>query len=298
MNSSSRIVERSPVSRRYGSDRDILSSSPEEDRRPEAERLGGRRALAPLLAEVPPRCSRSGNLYSSRLGPFTRCGEVYEIPKFVFVGPVGGDSWLRIGLFAGIHGDEEAGSIALARLLAELHESPELARGLELHVYPVCNPTGYEDGTRSPRGGDDLNREFWTDSTQPEVRLLEKELKVLRFDGIVALHADDTSEGVYGYVGGDVLTRHLLEPALDAAEDFLPRNRTMQIDGWKAENGIIEKGFSGILSAPASQQPKPFEIVFETPALAEVNRQVDAHRTALLAIFNAIDSLRAHAANI
>jgi len=260
--------------------------------------LRTRRSVDDVLKILPARASRAGNLYATRLGPFPRCGAVYEIPKFVFVGPVGGDFRLRLGLFAGIHGDEEAGCHALAALLAELHENPSLARGLELHVYPVCNPSGYEDGTRWPRAGEDLNREFWKNSTQPEVRLLERELEGLRFDGLIALHADDTSDGTYGYVGGDVLTKNLLEPALVAAEAFLPRNRTPHIDGWNAENGIIEEGFSGILSAPASQQPRPFEIVFETPALSAPDLQVQANLAALYAIFDAAQSLRAHAANI
>jgi hypothetical protein len=260
--------------------------------------LRARRSVDDVLKVLPSRASRAGNLYAKQLGPFPRCGALYEISKFVFVGPVGGDFRLRLGLFAGIHGDEEAGCHALAALLAELHENPSLARGLELHVYPVCNPSGYEDGTRWPRAGEDLNREFWKNSAQPEVRLLERELEGLRFDGIIALHADDTSDGTYGYVGGDVLTKNLLEPALVAAEEFLPRNRTPHIDGWNAENGIIEEGFSGILSAPASQQPRPFEIVFETPALGDPDLQVQANLAAIYAIFEAAQSLRAHAANI
>ncbi len=40
------------------------------------------------------------------------------------------------------------------------------------------------------------------------------------------------------------------------------------IDNFEANNGIIEQGYEGILSAPAEQHPKPFEIVFETPHLA------------------------------
>ena len=260
--------------------------------------LRQRRSVGELLSRLPARASRAGNLFSIELEPFTRCGLQYGIPKFVFIGPVGGDTRLRIGLFAGLHGDEEAGCEALVDLIAEFHETPELAAGLELHIFPVCNPSGYEDGTRWARGGPDLNREFWKNSPHPEVRLLETQLRGLAFDGLVALHADDTSDGIYGYVAGDVLTKNLLEPALRAAEEILPRNRTPRIDGWRASDGIIEEGFSGVLSAPPEQKPKPFEIVFETPASADVLLQAGAHRAALLAIFEAAIALRAHAANI
>jgi protein MpaA len=257
-----------------------------------------RRSLTALWSAIPERSGRKGDLYELDLGEVSRCGGQYDLRKYVFIGPVGGAPWLRLGIFAGIHGDEPAGSEALVSLLAELHETPELARGLELHVYPVCNPSGYEDHTRWARGGPDLNREFWCDSAEPEIRLLEEQLLGLGFGGLISLHADDESDGIYGYVGGDVLTKNLLEPALAAASSHLPRNSTSQIDGWKAQNAIIEEGFEGILSAPPSQEPRPFEIIFETPALAPLSAQVAAHRAALLAIFDAATALRAHAADI
>ncbi len=257
-----------------------------------------RRRIDDLLKVVPGQAEREGNLFSSELRPFVRCGDEYRIPKFVFMGPPGGDSYARVGLFGGIHGDEEAGSIALAELLRRLHEEPAIALGLELIVYPVCNPTGYEDNTRWSRSGADLNREFWLGSREPEVALIEEQLEGLRFDGIISLHADDTSNGVYGYAGGDVLTRNLLEPALVAAEAHLPRNRTSPIDGWNAQEGIIEDFFDGVLSAPPGQSPRPFEIILETPQLTDIRAQVDAHLAALLAIFRASRTLRAHGANI
>ncbi len=256
------------------------------------------RNLEELLARAPGEGSSLGNLFFLPLPAFSRGDRHYSIPKYRFVGPPGGDAYVRLGLFGGLHGDEPAGCRALIQLLEALSEDPGLATGYELFVFPVCNPTGFEDGTREARGGGDLNRAFWRQTSEPEVALLEAELMALRFDGIISLHADDTSDGLYGYVGGDVLTRHLLEPALVAAEAFLPRNHTNRIDGWPAERGIIEEVFVGVLSAPASQKPRPFEIVFETPQRADPEAQVSAHLAAILAIIKAHRSLRAHAANI
>jgi predicted deacylase len=257
-----------------------------------------RRSVGELLDRLPKVALSVGNLFAAPLAGFNRCGVDYRLPKYVFIGPPGGDAYQRVALFAGLHGDEVAGSIALVELLLDLHENPGLATGFELFVYPVCNPSGYEDATRWPRGGPDLNREFWCGSSQPEVALLEEQLAALRFDGIVSLHSDDTTDGIYGYVAGDVLTKYLLEPALAAGEKFLPRNRTGLIDGWPANDGIIEDCFSGVLSAPASQTPRPFEIVFETPQSADLDAQVAAHRAAVLAVLHAALRLRAHAANI
>lgn len=261
-------------------------------------RMRERRSLGKLLEPLTAADLATGNLFFSPLPEFQRCCRAFQIPKYVFIGPPGGGTYQRLGLFGGIHGDEAAGSVALVELLRRLIEDPRPATGYELFVYPVCNPTGYEDDTRWPRGGEDLNRAFWRNSSEPEVLLLEHQLEEFRFDGLVSLHADDTSEGLYGYVAGDVLTRHLLEPALAAAEAFLPRNHTGRIDGWPAERGIIEDAFLGVLAAPPTQTPRPFEIVFETPQLANFDQQVQAHLAALLAILKAHRSLQAHAANI
>ncbi len=188
--------------------------------------------------------------------------------------------------------------MASATLIERLHADPELARGYELFIYPVCNPGGYSDNTRWSRSGFDLNREFWKKSPEPEVRLLEAQLQKLRFDGLIALHTDDTSEGVYGFVKGHELTRHVLEPALDAAAGILPRNFDKSIDNFEANNSIIEQGYDGILSAPADQTPRPFEIVFETPHHAPLDRQVEAHVLAVQTILDRFKVLISEAQGI
>ena len=98
-----------------------------------------------------------------------------------------------------------------------------------------------------------MNREFWKNSPEPEVRLLQAELVSRSFQGIISLHTDDTSVGFYGFAHGATLTKHLIEPALAAAERFLPRNELSVIDGFAARNGIIRDTFYGILSAPPKE---------------------------------------------
>ena len=187
----------------------------------------------------------------------------------------------RVGIFAGIHGDEQSGVIAAMQLLHHLECDPMIAQFYELYIYPVCNPWGFDAGKREGESGKDLNRCFWGREEEPEVRLLEQELRAKRFDGIIALHTDDTSEGIYGYANGSTLTRHLLEPALHAASDTLPRDTRPEIDTHPADSSIITGGYMGILAAPPEQHPRPFEIVFETPHLAPLGRQVEAHLTVL-----------------
>jgi hypothetical protein len=229
-----------------------------------------REPLAPLHRAGAPWLTTS-------LGSWTVGLDDYALEQFLFVGPRGGGDYYRVGIFAGVHGDEVAGVEAAVRFLQELAQTPELARGYEVYIYPLCNPTGFEDGTRHSRSGRDLNREFWLGSREPEVQLLEQQIRTLRFDGLIALHADSDSPGLYAFALGAQVTHHVVEPALAAAEKVVPRNCEARIDNFIARNGLIRKGYPGMLCAAPEARPRPFEIVLETPLLAEQELQVEAN---------------------
>ncbi|MFA5263136.1 MAG: succinylglutamate desuccinylase/aspartoacylase family protein [Opitutaceae bacterium] len=231
-------------------------------------------------------------------GQFCNDRRYYKIPRFVFLGPQTSVSQRRIGFFALVHGDEPAGAYALLRLLQTLANQPTLATGYDLVCYPICNPTGYEDGTRHNRAGRDLNREFWRGSDQSEVRILEEELATQNLDGIITLHADDTSDGLYGYAHGRVLNENLLIPALHASGKVLPRNHESVIDGFAARDGVICDCFKGVLAPPPEQRPRPFEIIFETPARALLEQQVAAAAIALETILSEYRGFIAYAAHL
>ena len=204
----------------------------------------------------------------------------------------------KFGIFAGLHGDEEAGVLAVQELIRWANTHPQELADFELHLYPVCNPTGCDQKTRHSSAGLDLNREFWTGSTEPEVIYLESELRREQFHGIVQLHSDDTSHGVYGFVRGSLLSEELLKPALACAAEFLPFNYNAIIDGFEADHGIIRECYEGILSAPPEQRPQPLEIVFETPALAPLDQQVTATIEAVKTILAEYRTLQAYAADL
>jgi hypothetical protein len=167
-----------------------------------------------------------------------------------------------------------------------------------VQVYPICNPTGFEDRTRHSRHSKDLNREFWKGSVEPEIEILEHELKSGHFNGLIQLHADDTSDGMYGFVRGHTLTENLLRPALLEAGKVLPRNVNATIDGFAARDGIIYDHYEGILAAPARMDPVPFEIILETPHHAPMELQIEALVMAARTILGEYRRLIAFAANI
>lgn len=257
-----------------------------------------RRSVAELIRPLDESAVGSAHLFPVHMDYITSRGEPARMPRYYFAGPGTQSSFIRVGLFAGIHGDEEAGVHASLEFLRQIRLDPERVRGYEFFVYPVCNPTGFADGTRWSRTGLDLNREFWSQSGEVEVQLIERQLENLLFDGLIALHADDTSHGLYGFVKGHALTRHVLEPALARAESVLPRNFDKSIDNFAAQAGVIVEGYQGILSAPPEQHPKPFEIVFETPQLAPLDQQVEASLLALQEILDRFRTLISEAQNI
>jgi predicted deacylase len=220
------------------------------------------------------------------------------VPRYLYLGERGGGDAIRLGLFATIHGDEPEGALALGRFLRILEQDPEIGRGFALFIYPLCNPTGIERGTRESRSGKDLNREFWRQSPEPEVRFLESEIYLHAFDGIITLHADNTSTGLYGFVNGAVLSENLLKPALRAGEKFLPRDRRHVIDGFPARNGIIYRSYDGVLRAVPGLERPPFELTLETPQKAPVYLQVEAFAAALKTILIEYRSLISFGQNI
>lgn len=255
-------------------------------------------SVSKLLNPLLELAEGSESLFAAPLEFTDSRGHATTIPRYLFTGPGGSATYLRVGIFAGIHGDEESGAEAAVELLRRLQRDPEPARGYELFIYPVCNPWGYEHNARWLKSGADMNREFWRGSDETEVLLLEGQLLRLAFDGIISLHTDDTSAGLYGFVKGHQLTRHVLEPSLEAASRFLPRNFDRSIDNFQANNGIIEQGYTGILGAPPTQKPKPFEIVFETPHTAPIDLQIEAHVAAIHSILGNFRSMIAQAQNI
>lgn len=251
-----------------------------------------------LLAPLEELSAKSECLFSAHLGYQDTRGESGLLPRFLFAGPGDRRSFLRVGVFAGVHGDEAGGVEAAVELLRRLHADPRPALGYELFVYPVCNPWGYTRDARWLKSGADMNREFWRGSDEIEVLVLEGQLMKLAFDGVISLHGDDTSNGLYGFAKGHQLTRHVLEPGLEAAAKFLPRNFDRSIDNFQANEGIIVDGYTGILGAPPTQKPRPFEIVLETPSHAPADLQVESHIAAVLTMLDRFRVMISEAQNI
>jgi murein peptide amidase A len=226
------------------------------------------------------------------VGSFEVDEKRYTIPRFLFRGPATGVPSIRLGIFSLIHGNGSAGALGLQHFLNSLVNDPLSAVGYELAFYPLCNPTGYEDATRFNRAGYDLSREFWRGSSQPEVRIIEEELRTEQFDGIISLHADDASERLGGYTRDRVLNENLLRPALEASSHVLP------VSTGHSEEANSETGHRGILAPPPGPQSGPFEVVFRTPVTAPMTQQVEAISCALRSVLKEYRTFIAQGINL
>ena len=106
--------------------------------------------------------------------------------------------------------------------LQELEAAPHLARGVHLHVYPLCNPSGFAAGTRLNAADEDLAAQFWQRSSQPEVYYLERELGVHRFHGVISVTTKNLPGGFLVQTNSRVLSPVLTLPAIQASQRFLP----------------------------------------------------------------------------
>jgi Predicted deacylase len=108
-----------------------------------------RELLLPLLLEV----STSPYLLADSLGMWRFGEERFWIPRFVFQRTQRAKRRIKVGIFAGVHGDEPEAVLGLVDLVRALNRRPEIAREYQLWIYPVCNPSGFVDGTRRSRAG-------------------------------------------------------------------------------------------------------------------------------------------------
>jgi protein MpaA len=274
--------------------RNIKQSETAEQKRIAPEK----RSIEKLLLPLNKLADHSRHLLSKSFGNFENDGQTYQLPRYVYLGPKGGGDIIRIGIFATLHGDEPVGAVALQRLVWLLEQKRELGKGYALFLYPLCNPTGYEDNTRYKRGGKDLNREFWKGSVETEIRYLETEIWTHAFHGLIHLQSSQDSDGVHGFVNGTVLSEHLLKPALKEAENYLPRTSKTNIEGFPACNGIVYQTVAGALRAVPGLKPAPFELTLQTPGQAPQYLQVEALTAALQTVLLEYRHLLALAQNI
>lgn len=243
-----------------------------------------RRLLEPLVESA----GYSDYLVSGSVGVFQSGGRDYNIPRLVFMGPKGGGERIRFGIFAALRGTDTAGASAVLEFLQQLEAAPDTGADYQLHAYPVCNPTGFEDGTPHARGGRDLTREFWRGSRQPEVYFIEREVGIFNFHGVIVLQSADRAGGLRVSSPSAILSEALAVPAVAASLPYLPTDA-------EAVHNVLP---IRVLTASEELPHPPFELTLETPRSAPHEQQVRALVVALHSILASYLMLQSFRANL
>lgn len=218
---------------------------------------GQQNAIQDLLKPLLDLAERSDYLIAGSIGEYLVGEDLFQIPRFAFLGPAGGGDPTRLGIFATIHGDEPEGAEALVEFLKFLERKPRLARGYHLYVYPVCNPAGLVAHAKKNNSGTDLSKEFWRGSSRPEVYYLERELGVLQFHGVISLHVINDLAAFHIRTRSEILTREVLHPVIRAAQ------KRFSASGSGSGGGIGLPEY--FLASGEELDPVPFELQIGIP---------------------------------
>jgi murein peptide amidase A len=219
--------------------------------------------LRPLLDLA----ENSDYLIAGSVGEFMAGEELFQIPRFTFIGPGGGGDTIRLGIFAAIFGDEAEGVEAVIEFLERLEKKPRLAKGYHVYVYPVCNPTGFIARTRKNSSGEDLSKHFWRGSSQPEVYYLERELGVLRFQGVISIHAKNHLDTFVLRANSEILTQDVIHPVIESSQQLAPVSASTP--------GSIRDLPPDFLARGDELNPRPFEFHLGIPRKAPVRVRVN-----------------------
>jgi hypothetical protein len=245
------------------------------------------RMLQPLLDLV----GKSDYLAGGSVGEFAINKESFQIPRFIFMGPPGGGDTIRLGIFATFHGDEPEGAAAMVGFLQELERTPQFARGYHIYAYPICNPSGFMARTRNNHSGKDLTGHFWSGSSEPEIYYLEREMGVLRFQGVISLQTEKDANNFGVIIGSAILNRALVGPAIQAADRFCSEDamETTPVTGTlRSSPDTHSRNF---LTVTDELDPAPFELHIEIPGQVSDPCKINATINALKSILDSYRTL-------
>lgn len=266
-------------------DENLMLAAKQESVRNSAEE-GVIRSVSETLEELDRAAAESSGLMRKPLPPFSSGGKEYFIPRYLFVGPKGGGEAIRLGLFAGVHGDEPEGTFALIEFLEMLELRPETAKNYCLFAYPILNPSGFEANTRLTAEGLNITHEIWKNSLSPEVQIIQSELWMHGFDGIVSFRTDAAAAELSVAIGGPIFFRHLLGTTLTGAQDVLPQVILSGSDALPKWKSVLLEEPNELIRAAPGLKPRPFEIVITLPRNAPSYRQKSAVTLLLQTVLN------------
>jgi hypothetical protein len=183
-------------------------------------------------------------------------------------------------IFAGVHGNEPAGTEAALAFAADLGRNASRYPDMSFYIVPVANPWGWAHDLRHNGDNIDIARSF-AGRTTAEAAAIKQLLAIANCDLVVDLHEDRIHSGFYmlTYENGD--TRTAASIAAEAAKTGVPL-------GGDAHSGLYHiraADFAGVsrptLAMYARQRGCPSSYIVETSARLPLEQRVALHRLAL-----------------
>jgi len=204
----------------------------------------------------------------------------------------------RICVSAGIHGDEAAGTCALVGLLAEGFDFC----GLDAAIFPALSPDGLRAGSRTNFGGVDLNRDYREPKTDEVRAHLEALSRLGQLDLGICLHEDWEAEGSYIYENVKGHGAGMADELLGAMAAHIAPDGRGEIDGMRAEGGIIRPNLKAedFMEWPEAiflwEKHCPAVYTLETPSGLRLEQRVEAHCAAVRIACRLLIGERGHGA--
>ena len=165
---------------------------------------------------------------------------------------ISGESESRLGIFAGLRGDDIAGPKAIADFIDDLVAFPSLGSAFRIYAYPIVNPS-FETEARFIQLGRNVINENGRKMKSLEAYLIERELFVVQFQGLIVIHISDEIKGLQAVVyGANLHDTGSSDPF--SVRSLLPTN----------EHSVLESSWS--LTAGASLKQRPFELTLCIPS--------------------------------
>jgi hypothetical protein len=198
----------------------------------------------------------------------------------------------RFYVSTGVHGDEPAGPLAARALIKD----DRLPADAECWMLPCINPTGFALNQRENQEGIDLNRDYRNPRSlevQAQIRWLQDKGA---FDCAVCLHEDWEAKGFYMYAVNPDKMPCVSSSILESVERAFPIDRSEEIEGFPAVNGIIHPlvDFEGRQEWPESlylaKHHAALGYTLETSSDFPLNARVSALVEAVIAMMTAVSS--------
>jgi hypothetical protein len=177
-----------------------------------------------------------------------------QISRYVFEGEQTRESPIRIGIFAGLRGDDEVGPSAVSMFLADLVALPHLGNDLRIYAYPIVSAVDFETGTTYARPSQYIINETGCETLSSEAYQIEREIFAIGFDGIISIQVEEGLNTFQVGISDPRLQDALVRPIVTSLESFLPNIE--DYDGGSARS----------LTAGIRLKRRPFELTFRVPS--------------------------------